>query len=418
MGAALLVLAALVAAQPAPASSGTVREIRIHGNAVLSDTEVLAIAGVKIGDPLTAATVGDVTARLASSGRFESIDVRTRYRSLDMTEVALVIVVHEKPGSRSGAQPGSGPPGPWARVRSRVMFLPIVGYNDGLGLTYGGRFSTSNMLGLGERLSVPLTWGGTKQAALEFERTFESGPITRVFASGRIWQRENLFYTTDDTRKDVSARVERQFGRFVRAGAGVTRGDVDFGDLSDAITTFGADLRFDTRNDPAFPSNSVFLSQGWSGLWVDRLDGRINRYRSDARGYVRVVRQMVLALRAQYDSADAPLPPYERYLAGGSPTIRGYRAQSFAGDKRLVTSAELRLPLTSVLSGARLGVDAFFDAGKVADVGQPVRDARWRRGSGGGLFLIAAIVKANLDLAYGADEAGGVHVHLTAGFTF
>jgi outer membrane protein assembly factor BamA len=414
MGAALVVLAVLLAAQPAPAPGGAIREIRVHGNAVLSDADVVTIAGVKIGDPLTATTVDEIATRLKSSGRFESIDVRTRYRTLDMTDVALVILVHEKPGTK----PGAGPPGPWARVKSRVMFLPIVGYSDGVGFTYGGRFSTSNVLGIGERLSVPLTWGGTKQAALEFERTFGRGPITRVFASGRIWQRKNLFYDTDDRRADLSARAERQFGRFVRAGTGLTRGAVDFGELSDGITTFGADLRFDSRNDPAFPSNSVFLSEGWSALWVDRLGSKVNRYRSDARGYLRIVRQNVLAVRAQYDTADAPLPPYERYLAGGSPTIRGYHAQSFAGEKRLVTSAELRFPLTSVLTGARLGVDAFFDAGRVADYGQPVGSAPWRRGAGGGLFLIAAIVKANLDVAHGLDEGGGTRVHLTAGFTF
>jgi outer membrane protein assembly factor BamA len=415
MGAALLVLAAIIAVQAAPQAEAIIREIRIHGNVVLSDADVTTMAGVKIGDPLTPTTVDEVTARLKSSSRFESIDVRTRYRSLDMTEAALVIVVHEKAGTKPG---DVHPPGTWSRVKSRVMFLPIIGYNDGLGFTYGGRFSTSNLLGIGERLSVPLTWGGNKQAALEFERTFKRGPISRVFASGRIWQRENLFYNIDETRKDVTARAERQFLQFFRAGTDVSHGSIDFGDLSDAISTFGADLRFDTRNDPAFPSNSVFVSEGWSALWVDRLDTKVNRYRTDARGYLRIVRQLVLAARAQYDTADAPLPPYERYLAGGSPTIRGYDAGSVAGDKRLVTSAELRLPLTSVLTGARLGVDAFFDAGKVANSGDPVSAAPWRRGSGGGFFLIAAIVKANLDFAYGSDAGGGFHAHLTAGFTF
>jgi outer membrane protein assembly factor BamA len=414
MGAAVVVLAAFLAAQPQAAAGSTIREVRVHGNAVLSDADIVALSGLNVGDAVTAATLDEVTAKLKASARFESIDVRLRYRSLDMTEVAVIIVVHEKPGTR----PDTGPPGPWDHVKSRVMFLPILTYHDGLGFTYGGRFSTSNLLGIHERLSVPLTWGGTRQAALEFERTFSAGPITRLFASGRIWQRENLFYATDDTRKDVSARAERQFGRFVRAGADIMRGRVDFGDLSDGVTTFGADVRFDSRNDPAFPSNSVFLSGGWSALQVDSLDGNVNRYRTDARGYLRLIRQLVLAIRAQYDTADAPLPPYERYLAGGSPTIRGYDAQSFSGDRRLLTSAELRYPLTSVLSGARLGVDAFFEAGKVADHGEAIGTAAWRRGAGGGLFLIAAIVKANLDFGYGTGDEGGFHVHLTAGFTF
>ena len=35
-----------------------------------------------------------------------------------------------------------------------------------------------------------------------------------------------------------------------------------------------------------------------------------------------------------------------------------------------VTSAELRVPITSVLSGAKLGVTAFMDAGKAFNVGR------------------------------------------------
>ena len=60
------------------------------------------------------------------------------------------------------------------------MFLPIVSFADGYGFTYGGRVSTVDLLGIDERLSVPLTWGGTRRAALEFERPFKSGPLTRI----------------------------------------------------------------------------------------------------------------------------------------------------------------------------------------------------------------------------------------------
>ena len=38
-------------------------------------------------------------------------------------------------------------PGP-LRVKSRLMFLPIITYADGYGFTYGGRVSTVDLLGL------------------------------------------------------------------------------------------------------------------------------------------------------------------------------------------------------------------------------------------------------------------------------
>jgi outer membrane protein assembly factor BamA len=83
----------------------------------------------------------------------------------------------------------------------------------------------------------------------------------------------------------------------------------------------------------------------------------------------------------------------------------------------LVTSAELRVPITSVLSGAKLGATLFYDAGKAFDVGQKLSDATWRQGVGGGLFLIATIVRINLDIARGLKN-GDTRVHLSSGFSF
>ena len=75
------------------------------------------------------------------------------------------------------------------------------------------------------------------------------------------------------------------------------------------------------------------------------------------------------------------------------------------------------MPLTSVLSGAKLGVSAFFDAGKALDVGQSLKDAPWHQGVGGGVFLIATIVRINLDVAHGLKD-GDTRVHLIVGVQF
>jgi outer membrane translocation and assembly module TamA len=82
-----------------------------------------------------------------------------------------------------------------------------------------------------------------------------------------------------------------------------------------------------------------------------------------------------------------------------------------------VSSAELRIPITSVVSGARLGLTAFIDAAKVADHGTRLSDATWHRGAGGGMFLIASVVRLNLDVARGLSD-GGTRVHVASGFSF
>jgi outer membrane protein assembly factor BamA len=186
--------------------------------------------------------------------------------------------------------------------------------------------------------------------------------------------------------------------------------------------TMGANVELDTRGDPAFPGNAVLLGTGWTGLQITpglagtRLP-RINRYTSDARGYVRVYRQAVIAARAMYTAADATLPPYERLLLGGSSTLRGFRTGTFDGDRLFVTSAELRVPLTSVISGARLGVNAFMDAGKAWDFDGRLEDAVWHRGVGAGVFLLASVVRLNLSVARGLKD-GDTRVHLSSGFSF
>jgi outer membrane protein assembly factor BamA len=413
------------AAQTGPVP--VLREVRVHGNAMVPDEAVLKIAGVGVGSSLPADALAAIEKRLKDSGRFETVQVRLRYRSIDdPTDVALLIVVHEKPGvvtTPSGEieRPIS------KRITSRVMFLPILSYSDGYGFSYGARFSTVDLLGGGERLSVPLTWGGTRRAALEAERTFDRGPFTRILGSAAIWQRENPRHEIDEQRREFKGRLERNFAQFLYLGADASRAGVDFGTLDDRLWTFGADAALDTRGNPAFPANAVYLAAKWNrlnlgssstsidaGLIPER---RINRYTVDGRGYLRLIRQAVLAGRARYSTADAPLPIYERWLIGGSDTLRGYDTGAFEGDKALVASAEVRVPITSVISGGKLGVTVFTDAAKTTDYGLKLKDAHWQRGAGAGVFLIASVFRLNLDVARSLDGAG-THVHLSTGFVF
>jgi outer membrane protein assembly factor BamA len=157
------------------------------------------------------------------------------------------------------------------------------------------------------------------------------------------------------------------------------------------------------------------VGAGWSRL---NLSGTpdVNRYRLDGRGYKRLYRQAVLAVRTEYDTADAPLPDYEQWLLGGS-SLRGTRAGTFAGDKRLLGSAELRVPFSSPLSTGRLGVTAFMDAGITAPYGQHLSDATTYRSAGGGVFLIVPFISLNLDVAHSLDGYG-TRVHFSTGFTF
>jgi hypothetical protein len=70
-----------------------------------------------------------------------------------------------------------------------------------------------------------------------------------------------------------------------------------------------------------------------------------------------------------------------------------------------------------VISGGKLGVDVFMDAAKTTDYGLRLKDVKWQRGAGAGVFLIASLFKLNLDVARSLD-GDGTHVHFGIGFAY
>ena len=137
--AGVLVAASARAQEPA-AQAEHLASVRVHGNYATPDDVVLSLAGFTIGQALTPESIADARRRLDASGRFDGVDIRKRYQSLsDPTAVALVIVVQE----REGATPDDPLPGPMRRFTGRLMFLPILTFEDGYNFTYGGRVTVA-----------------------------------------------------------------------------------------------------------------------------------------------------------------------------------------------------------------------------------------------------------------------------------
>jgi hypothetical protein len=295
------------------------------------------------------------------------------------------------------------------------MVMPILSYADGYGLTYGGRVSFVDTLGKGSRISVPASWGATRRAAVEFDRPIAQGPFDRIFGGLSVSARTNPFYDLDEDRRDAWVEVSRRLTGALRVGGRAGFGHVRFGDIVENVVSYGADLTFDTRRDPVFPRNAVFASTGWERL-QPTTSAPVNRFRADLRGYRGLIGQSVLSLRVQYAGADGPQPLYARYLLGGASSLRGYRAGSFSGDNLLGASAELRIPLNSPMGISRLGVSLFTDTGTVWNAGERLSDTRFRTGGGAGVFLLASLFQASLDVGF--RQGGGARVHFTTGLQF
>ena len=284
-----------------------VAEVRVHGNHTTPDDEILKLAGISLGQPLEANALDAIAQRLEKTGRFEGVEVRKRYRSLtDTSSVVLVLIIDERPNP--GELPVPAVLRPMQALRDRLMFLPIITYADGYGFTYGGRATFANALGGRSRVSVPLTWGANRRAAVEGERLFKHGPVSRVEGALSFGQRENPYYDVDDRRAEAWVRAERRLPGNLRVGGRFGWTDVTFGesvppdvlaiglDPYDRFTSYGADLTFDTRTDPTFPRNAIVARASWEALRFEKATD-VNRYTLEGRGYVGLVKSAVFSVR-------------------------------------------------------------------------------------------------------------------------
>jgi outer membrane protein assembly factor BamA len=416
--AAFAVLFVVGASGPVRAQSQeTLGEVRVHGNHTTPDADVLKLAGLAVGTPVTDEILRQAEARLRQSGRFADVEVRKRFRSIENpSDILVIVLVDEHPG----VSDDDLMPGPMKRFRGLGMWLPILDFADGYGFTYGARISFVDALGRRSRVSVPLTWGGERRAGVTVDRTFERGPVTRAEAAVAVTRRENPRYEVGDTREEGRARIEKAFTSWLRSGGGVRVTTVRFGQIDERFVAPGVDLTVDTRTDPTFPRNAIHVVTGIERLaFGDRPD--VTRWSGDARGYIGLFGGSVVALRAVASRVDAPLPLYEQPLLGGTALLRGYDVGYRGGDNLTAVSAELRVPLTSPLNIGRLGVIGFIDAGTVGADGVPLSQQRFDRGIGGGVFFTAPAVRVGLDVAWrrgGANTSGTPRVHFGLGVTF
>lgn len=396
-------------------STEVVAQISVHGNLLTPEDEVIRLAGVQVGMPFEPSTIETVTARLRSARRFEKVEVLKRFASIaDPSQIILVILIddgHVKVDWQTGAV--KEPILSKLRV-PHLMYLPILDSEDGYGFTYGVQIATPNPIGRRSRLSFPLTWGGDKYAGVELEKNFDRGPFTRVESGTSFSRRRNPFFKEDDDRGRVWIRGERAFARSLRAGATTSWNHAMFFERSDSFATLGGDVEFDTRIDPVLPRNAVYLRAAWDHLSFETSGA--NRTTLDGRGYIGLLGQTMLAVRALRQDSNRPLPPYLKPLLGGMANLRGFEAGSATGDTLVAGAAELFVPLTSPLNVGQLGVSGFMDVATVYDKGARFRDQELERGVGGSVWFTAAFIRVNLAVAHGIGARTRVHFGTTVSF--
>ena len=397
------VLGAVLSLSPAAyvaAMMETIVEIRIHGNHSVPNDEIIELAAVAVGDVVGAELLDAVDRRLTGSGHFETVDVHKRYRSLTATDqIALVIVVRERPR---------------ARFAGRLMFLPILRYEEGYGFSYGTRFSLVDVPGAGGRFSVPVTWGGDRRTALEVEKPLGDGSHGRLRGGGSSGRRMHPHFEIEDRRSRVWGGLNHHLVFGVRVDVEAALEEVVFAERAHRLRRMVVGVEYDSLSSN-FPRDDVKLRAAVERLSGDGHPASVFRPHVDVQAFKGVGGQVVLAARVLYEGASAPLQPYEQSLLGGVGTLRGWKFGTRVGDRLLATSVELRVPLNSPFAAGKTGFRLFYDTGAVWNVGA-VRGSLLE-GVGVGAFLSIPIL-GTVQFDFGHDLRGGVVVHSTAGFGF
>ena len=408
---------ALTLAVPVALAQGSAPEVvvdlRVHGNHSIPDDEVLALAGVTVGDVVDADVVDAIRRRLEGSGRFEAVEVRKRYRSLTASDrIALIIVVRERPRASIGNPVVRS----LARLAGQSMFLPVVRYDEGYGMSYGARFSLVDVLGPSSRVSVPATWGGDKRATLEAERALPGSMADRVRGGGSFGRRTHPHYGVEERRTRAWIGVDRELWSGLRADVEAAWERIGFVGPSDRLTRLTVGLQYDGVSAGAFPRDDVKLRATVERMAIAGWPAAVVRPRIDAQAFKGVGGQAVLAARVLFEGASAALPPYEQSLLGGGGNLRGWPVGARVGDRFAAASVELRLPVSSPLSMGNAGFRIFYDTAAAYDAGRSVHDQRFLKGAGGGVFLTVPFGSLHLDV--GHDFHGSVRLHAGAGLRF
>lgn len=414
-GVAALALLALGAGAAGAEAQEVVAGVQVHGNTVTSSEDIEAVlraSGLAVGEPFVSDLLERAAARLRDFRSFERVELLKRFASIeDPTRILIVVLVDEGP-VRVVMSQDSGEPARVVRRRfANLMVMPVLGFDDGYGATYGARFALNEVIGERSRVSFPLTWGGHKRAGVDLQKDLEWPGAPRLSAGAVVERRTHPFYGENADRRRIWARAEWQPFRSVRAGGTLAWQRVSLGEDRRSGGSFGADVLLDTRLDAVLPRNAVYARAAVEHFGFAA--GPFTVSALEGRAYVGVVGQSVLVLRALREDASAPRPAYFRAMLGGTESLRGFPTGSDVGDTLVTGSAEIRVPLTSPLDLARFGVSAFVDVGSVYDKGERLRDQRWKTGVGGGIWMGAAVFRLSFVVARGLDA--GTRVHLGIG---
>ncbi len=358
-----------------------VRRINIGGNIRTKDEVVRRELRQLEGAWLSTANIKRSRTRLMRLGYFDDVSVETPVvpGQPDQVDVSFKVLERETFGSLNAG----------------------IGYGEGQGFLVNASVVQDNFLGTGQRFSLNFN---NSEVNTIYSFSFTDPYFTPEGISRRI----NLSYReTDTTESNTAVYNTDSYGAGVQFGVPVSEFDTVrygldyefirlkttssspssitsfcglFEDCSFDTFKFATSWSHDTRNRAIFPDSGTLLTLG-SEIALPVGDDSLNFYklRYSQRHYFPLGYGISFSLNGELAYADVyndteSLPPFEKYFAGGTRTVRGYRANTLGprdngdpigGNARAIGNLELIFPTPFMENSNSARFVAFFDAGTV-----------------------------------------------------
>ncbi len=386
------------------------------------------------GDPLTAVDLAETRRRLDATRIFDRVDVEARGPAgVPFRDVEIALREAK----------------PW-RFEFGLGYATEEGFRGFVTLGHDNLFGTGRSASLSERVSER-----GDRTEIQYREPWILGSVWQGEAVAFRERKEEIGYvssrrgTTFTAQRDLLTRLLRpeeptDHPRSLRGGLRYRlerfrRSDIDQELLDDGTTarddlvgSVGPFLTLELRDNPADPRAGSFhyasIEVGSSAF-----GGEVNfvKFRLEDSWFIAWPPPTVLAISTRlglagpYGGTD-DLVIEDRFKAGGSTTIRGYRQDRVGpldaagnprgGDLAALLNIEWRFPIWRFLGGA-----TFIDVGTVMPRVRDVSVASFFPGVGAGLRITTPIGPIRLDVGYGLREIPDedrLQVYLTVGHAF
>ncbi len=389
-----------------PGQKVYVRRININGNTKTKDEVIRRELRQMEGDWMSTKKIALSRTRLDRTGYFESVSVETPSvpGTPDMVDVNFTVA--ERPTGNLSAG---------------------LGYSDTQGALFNFSVSQENFLGTGKRVSINVDNSQvTKNYSFNYTNPYHTlDGVTRGFSVyyRAIDAAEAAIsnYTTDSYGANLTYGFPLSETDSSRFTVGYEKSKIVLGStlVSQDVLDFVSENGDNYASFPATYSwirdsrdRRILATRGSTTSFVTEVaipGGDLEYYKVNLRHlqYFPVSKRITLLAKLNLGYGDAfgdttRLPPWKKYYAGGSRTVRGYEANSLGpvdaatgertgGEKKLIGNLELILPNPFTETEGSTRLTAFVDMGNVYAKDTAITADSLRFSAGLGLLWLSPV---------------------------